>query len=54
MKIKELSEKAQETLAKIAKARGVSRAEVLRHIAAISSGRKVSKHSLLFLSPSGV
>lgn len=49
MKIKNLSEKARDTLAKIAKARGVSQREVLRHIAAISSGRKVSKHHLLFL-----
>ncbi len=49
MKIKDLSAKARETLAKIAKARGVSQGAVLRHIAAISSGRKVSKHSVLFL-----
>ena len=49
MKIKDLSEKARETLAKIAKARGVSQGKVLRRIAAISSGRRVSKHSLLFL-----
>lgn len=54
MKIKDLSQKARETLAKIAKARGVSQVEVLRYIDAISSGRKVSKHSVLILGPSGV
>ncbi len=54
MRINDLSEKARETLAKIAKARGVSQVEVLRYIAAISSGRKVSKHSMLFSCSRGV
>ncbi len=54
MKIQDLSTKARETLAKIAKSRGVSQGEILRHIVAISSGRKVSKHSVLIFGPSGV
>lgn len=47
MKVSELSAKSRATLVKIAKAQGVKPAEILRHIAAISSRRKVSKHSML-------
>ena len=50
MKVEDLSPKSRATLEKLAKAHGVKPIEILRHIVAISSRRKVSKHSrLLFL-----
>ena len=48
MKIADLSPASRATLEKIAKAKGVKPVEILRHIEAISSRRKVSKHSRLF------
>lgn len=50
MKIEDLSAKSRTTLAKLAKAHGLKPVEILRHIVAISSRRKVSKHSLLSFS----
>ena len=50
MKIEELSDKSRATLVKLAKAHGVKPEEILRHIIAISSRRRVSKHSLLSFS----
>lgn len=50
MKIGDLSPKSRATLEKLAKAHGVKPVEILRHIAAISSRRKVSKHSSLLYS----
>ena len=54
MKIGDLSPKSRATLEKLAKAHGLKPIEVLRHITAISSRRKVTKHSILFLPPPGV
>ena len=50
MKIGDLSPKSRATLEKLAKAHGVKPVEILRHIVAISSRRKVSKHSSLLYS----
>lgn len=50
MKVEELSAKSRATLEKLAKASGVKPVEILRHIAAISSRRKVSKHRGLLCS----
>ena len=50
MKVAELSPKSRATLEKIAKAQGLKPSEILRHIVAISSRRKVSKHHVLFYS----
>lgn len=48
MKVGDLSAKSRDTLRKLAKAHGMKPVEVLRHIVAISSRRKVSKHRVLF------
>lgn len=45
MKITDLSPKSRATLVKLAKASNITPLEVLRHINAISSRRRVSKHS---------
>lgn len=47
MKMSDLSARARATVEKIARAKNMTRSEVLRHIAAISSGRRVSKHSVI-------
>lgn len=44
----DLSTKSQATLDKLAKSSGMKPGDVLRHILAISSHRKVSKHGILF------
>lgn len=44
MKITDLSPKSRATLVKLAKASNITPLEVLRHINAISSRRRVSKH----------
>ncbi len=49
MKLSELSPTSQATVLKIAKKKNVKPIEVLRHIDAISSRRRVSKHSKLFV-----
>lgn len=45
MKLSDLSPKSRATLAKLAKANGLTPLEVLRHINDINLRRKVSKHS---------
>lgn len=50
MKVGDLSAKSRATLEKLAKAHGIKPVEVLRHIVAISSRRKVSKHRALLCS----
>ena len=47
----DLSTKSQATLDKLAKSSGMKPGDVLRHILAISSHRKVSKHGVLFCGP---
>ena len=46
MKLSDLSTKSRATLQRIARIKGVKPVEVLRHIEAISSHRRVSKHSI--------
>ena len=53
MKLSDLSAKSRATIQRIAQAKGVKPVEILRHIADISSRRRVSKHSALFV-PQGV
>lgn len=50
MKVKDLSAKSRATLEKLARIHGLKPCEILRHIVAISSRRKVSKHHLLFFA----
>ena len=46
MKLSDLSAKSRDTLKRIAHLKGVKPVEILRHIEAISSHRRVSKHSI--------
>lgn len=48
MRLTELSAKSRTTIAKIARAKGITEGEVLRHIESILHRRKMSKHSRLF------
>lgn len=50
MKISDLSAKSRATLEKLAKAHSLKPAEVLRHIVAIYSRRKMSKHQGILCS----
>lgn len=52
MKLSDLSAKSRATLQRIAHLKGVKPVEILRHIEAISSRRRVSKHSIFV--PQGV
>lgn len=49
MKLSDLSQASQATVLKIASKKNIKPIEVLRHIDAISSRRKVSRHSKLFV-----
>ena len=49
MKLSDLSAKSRATVERIAKSKGLKPIEVLRHIDAIFSRRRVSKHSEIFV-----